>query len=64
MSFKGSIDEAVKEISGFGMDGARRLLEDIRKKDPKKITKKQIERNLYFYGRPSVPHPRDAGGAS
>lgn len=34
MKPKGGVDEAAKMIQGMGVEGARRLLEDIRKKDP------------------------------
>ncbi len=44
MSFKGGVDEAVKMLQGMGVDGARRLLEDIRRKDPKMA--EELERNL------------------
>lgn len=44
MSFKGGVDEAVKMLQGLGVDGARRLLEDIRKKDPRMAD--ELERNL------------------
>lgn len=35
MKPKGGIEEAAKMLQGLGVEGARRLLEDIRKKDPK-----------------------------
>lgn len=44
MKPKGGIKEAAKMLQGMGVEGARRLLEDIRKKDPQMA--KEIEQNL------------------